>query len=172
MILSTANVVAAAYALVTGIFGMNIPYTWNEDHPEAFTWVSVNLNLECFGMTCLYTFSSSLRLSNQTPLWSVDFLTNLWGCTSGGGDDRYCLLRGLHRYNRLCTVQAPPWELTDYPLLPRQLYCSTDLALHVTLNFLWLQFFEWKRIPSSIRLRLYLPMLIDHFPGGLSSFEA
>jgi len=44
LILSSATVVVALFSLVAGIFGMNIPYEWNEDHSEAFTWVRNKMN--------------------------------------------------------------------------------------------------------------------------------
>lgn len=46
--LSAGNVVAAVFSLVAGIFGMDTPLGWNEDHPEAFTRVRTRLGLECF----------------------------------------------------------------------------------------------------------------------------
>lgn len=39
LILSSATVVVAIYSLVAGIFGMNIPYTWNTEHAYVFKWV-------------------------------------------------------------------------------------------------------------------------------------
>jgi len=47
LILSSATVVVALFSLVAGIFGMNIPYEWNEDHSEAFTWVVVSTSIAC-----------------------------------------------------------------------------------------------------------------------------
>ncbi|XP_076958904.1 magnesium transporter MRS2-I-like isoform X2 [Bidens hawaiensis] len=40
LFLSSGTVCMSIYALVTGIFGMNIPYTWNDDHGYMFKWVS------------------------------------------------------------------------------------------------------------------------------------
>lgn len=39
LILSSATVVVALYSLVAGIFGMNLPYSWNHDHSYVFKWV-------------------------------------------------------------------------------------------------------------------------------------
>ncbi|XP_026659985.1 magnesium transporter MRS2-I-like [Phoenix dactylifera] len=39
LFLSAANVVLTLYSLVAGIFGMNIPYSWNENHGYLFKWV-------------------------------------------------------------------------------------------------------------------------------------
>ncbi|KAD6454831.1 hypothetical protein E3N88_09537 [Mikania micrantha] len=38
LFLSSGTVCMSIYALVTGIFGMNIPYTWNDDHGYMFKW--------------------------------------------------------------------------------------------------------------------------------------
>lgn len=47
LILSSATVVVALFSLVAGIFGMNIPFEWNENHAEAFTWVVVATSIAC-----------------------------------------------------------------------------------------------------------------------------
>ncbi|KAK8622455.1 hypothetical protein V6N13_117367 [Hibiscus sabdariffa] len=39
LFLSAGTVSLALYSLVTAIFGMNIPYTWNEGHDYMFKWV-------------------------------------------------------------------------------------------------------------------------------------
>ena len=39
LFLSSGTVCLSIYSLVAGIFGMNIPYTWNEDHGFMFKWV-------------------------------------------------------------------------------------------------------------------------------------
>ncbi|XP_043692624.1 magnesium transporter MRS2-2-like isoform X2 [Telopea speciosissima] len=41
LFLSTGTVCLSIYSLVAGIFGMNIPYTWNTNHPYMFKWVVV-----------------------------------------------------------------------------------------------------------------------------------
>ncbi|KAF5763162.1 putative Mg2+ transporter protein, CorA-like/Zinc transport protein ZntB [Helianthus annuus] len=41
LFLSSGTVCMSIYALVTGIFGMNIPYTWNDDHGYMFKWVVI-----------------------------------------------------------------------------------------------------------------------------------
>ncbi|KAH9764632.1 Magnesium transporter MRS2-2 [Citrus sinensis] len=39
LFLSSGTVSLSIYSLVAGIFGMNIPYTWNENHGYMFKWV-------------------------------------------------------------------------------------------------------------------------------------
>ncbi|XP_010547641.1 PREDICTED: magnesium transporter MRS2-2 [Tarenaya hassleriana] len=39
LVLSSGTVCLSIYSLVAGIFGMNIPYTWNDDHGYVFKWV-------------------------------------------------------------------------------------------------------------------------------------
>ncbi|XP_010274193.1 PREDICTED: magnesium transporter MRS2-2-like isoform X2 [Nelumbo nucifera] len=39
LFLSSGTVCLSIYSLVAGIFGMNIPYTWNDDHGYVFKWV-------------------------------------------------------------------------------------------------------------------------------------
>lgn len=39
LFLSSGTVSLSIYSLVGGIFGMNIPYTWNEGHGYMFKWV-------------------------------------------------------------------------------------------------------------------------------------
>ncbi|KAK6138723.1 hypothetical protein DH2020_027534 [Rehmannia glutinosa] len=41
LFLSSGTVCLSIYSLVAGIFGMNIPYTWNENHGFMFKWVSI-----------------------------------------------------------------------------------------------------------------------------------
>ncbi|GLT78666.1 hypothetical protein SLA2020_501940 [Shorea laevis] len=41
LFLSSGTVSLTMYSLVAGIFGMNIPYTWNEDHGYVFKWVVI-----------------------------------------------------------------------------------------------------------------------------------
>ncbi|TXG63762.1 hypothetical protein EZV62_010756 [Acer yangbiense] len=41
LILSSGTVCLNMYALVTSIFGMNIPYTWNHNHGYMFKWVVI-----------------------------------------------------------------------------------------------------------------------------------
>ena len=40
LFLSSGTVCQSLYSLVAGIFGMNIPYTWNDNHGYVFKWVS------------------------------------------------------------------------------------------------------------------------------------
>lgn len=39
LFLSSGTVCVSIYSLVAAIFGMNIPYTWNENHEHMFKWV-------------------------------------------------------------------------------------------------------------------------------------
>ncbi|XP_024531392.1 magnesium transporter MRS2-I isoform X2 [Selaginella moellendorffii] len=39
LVLNAATLAMALYSLVAGIFGMNIPYPWNDDHAYLFKWV-------------------------------------------------------------------------------------------------------------------------------------
>jgi len=39
LFLSSGTVCLSIYSLVAGIFGMNIPYTWNDNHGYMFKWV-------------------------------------------------------------------------------------------------------------------------------------
>ncbi|PSR92785.1 Magnesium transporter MRS2-2 like [Actinidia chinensis var. chinensis] len=41
LFLSSGTVCLSIYALVAGIFGMNIPYTWNDNHGYMFKWVVI-----------------------------------------------------------------------------------------------------------------------------------
>lgn len=38
--LSSGTVCISMYSMIAGIFGMNIPYTWNDEHGYVFKWVS------------------------------------------------------------------------------------------------------------------------------------
>ncbi|CAL9229752.1 unnamed protein product [Arabidopsis halleri] len=39
LMLSSGTVCVSMYSMVAGIFGMNLPYTWNDDHGYIFKWV-------------------------------------------------------------------------------------------------------------------------------------
>lgn len=43
LFLSSGTVCISIYSLIAGIFGMNIPYTWNDDHGYMFKWVSIEI---------------------------------------------------------------------------------------------------------------------------------
>ncbi|GAB2217656.1 hypothetical protein Droror1_Dr00000859 [Drosera rotundifolia] len=47
LFLSSGTVCLSIYSLVAGIFGMNIPYTWNDDHSYIFKWVVVISGIVC-----------------------------------------------------------------------------------------------------------------------------
>jgi len=45
LFLSSGTVCLSVYSLVAGIFGMNIPYTWMDNHGYMFKWVCVLVQL-------------------------------------------------------------------------------------------------------------------------------
>ncbi|VFQ87565.1 unnamed protein product [Cuscuta campestris] len=47
LFLSSGTVVMSIYSLVAGIFGMNIPFSWNESHGYMFKWVVVVTGVVC-----------------------------------------------------------------------------------------------------------------------------
>ncbi|XP_057957963.1 magnesium transporter MRS2-2 [Malania oleifera] len=47
LFLSSGTVCLSIYSLVAGIFGMNIPYTWNENHGFMFKWVVLVTGIVC-----------------------------------------------------------------------------------------------------------------------------
>ncbi|XP_078429853.1 magnesium transporter 9 [Wolffia australiana] len=53
LFLSAGTVSASLYSLVAGIFGMNIPYKWNDDHGYVYKWVVISAGL---GSLLLFIF--------------------------------------------------------------------------------------------------------------------
>ncbi|XP_038875645.1 magnesium transporter MRS2-2-like [Benincasa hispida] len=47
LFLSSGTVCLSIYSLVSAIFGMNIPYTWNDDHGYMFKWVVIVSGVAC-----------------------------------------------------------------------------------------------------------------------------
>ncbi|KAL6532394.1 Magnesium transporter MRS2-I [Orobanche gracilis] len=47
LFLSSGTVCLSVYSLVAGIFGMNIPYTWNEHSGYMFKWVVILTGVFC-----------------------------------------------------------------------------------------------------------------------------
>nr|GMD62841.1 magnesium transporter MRS2-I-like isoform X1 [Ipomoea batatas] len=47
LFLSSGTVVMSIYSLVAGIFGMNIPYSWNDNHGYMFKWVVIVTGIFC-----------------------------------------------------------------------------------------------------------------------------
>ncbi|CAN0887183.1 Magnesium transporter MRS2-2 [Linum grandiflorum] len=47
LFLSSGTVCLSIYSLVAGIFGMNIPYTWNEGYGSVFKWVVILTGIFC-----------------------------------------------------------------------------------------------------------------------------
>ncbi|KAL0863057.1 hypothetical protein Bca101_042175 [Brassica carinata] len=56
LVLSSGTVCSAFYSLVAGIFGMNIPYTWNDNHGYMFKYVVILTGAIC---VILFTFIMS-----------------------------------------------------------------------------------------------------------------
>lgn len=63
LFLSSGTVCLSIYSLVAAIFGMNIPYTWNEDHGYMFKWVIVFA-----GILCTSTFTSIFSYARHKGL--------------------------------------------------------------------------------------------------------
>ncbi|KAJ7954791.1 Magnesium transporter MRS2-like protein [Quillaja saponaria] len=47
LFLSSGTVCLSIYSLVAAIFGMNIPYTWNDNHGYMFKWVVISTGIFC-----------------------------------------------------------------------------------------------------------------------------
>uniref|UniRef100_A0A6V7QS38 Magnesium transporter n=1 Tax=Ananas comosus var. bracteatus TaxID=296719 RepID=A0A6V7QS38_ANACO len=47
LFLSSGTVTLSLYSLVAGIFGMNIPYSWNQNHAYVYKWVVIVGGLGC-----------------------------------------------------------------------------------------------------------------------------
>jgi magnesium transporter len=63
LVLSSATVVVAVYSLVAGIFGMNIPYMWNQNHSYVFKWVVI-----FSGIVCVTIFTAVLGYARYKHL--------------------------------------------------------------------------------------------------------
>ncbi|XP_042514683.1 magnesium transporter MRS2-I-like isoform X1 [Macadamia integrifolia] len=53
LFLSAGTVCLSIYSLVAGIFGMNIPYTWNDNHGYVFKWVVILTGIVSFSLFVL-----------------------------------------------------------------------------------------------------------------------
>ncbi|KAF8401812.1 hypothetical protein HHK36_012758 [Tetracentron sinense] len=53
LFLSSGTVCLSIYSLVAAIFGMNIPYTWNNDHDYMFKWVVILTGIICASLFVL-----------------------------------------------------------------------------------------------------------------------
>ncbi|KAJ8764590.1 hypothetical protein K2173_006462 [Erythroxylum novogranatense] len=63
LFLSSGTVCLSVYSLVAGIFGMNIPYTWNDNHGFMFKWVVIITGVVCallFALIMSYARSKGL----------------------------------------------------------------------------------------------------------------
>ncbi|GAB4830475.1 Magnesium transporter MRS2-I [Ancistrocladus abbreviatus] len=63
LFISSGNLCLSMYSLVAAIFGMNIPYTWKENHGYVFKWVVV-----LTGMACGSLFLSIITYARQKGL--------------------------------------------------------------------------------------------------------
>ncbi|MED6197504.1 Magnesium transporter MRS2-2, variant 2 [Stylosanthes scabra] len=54
LFLSSGTVCLSFFSLVTAIFGMNIPYTWNDNHGYMFKWVSSDISMRQNLLTCAF----------------------------------------------------------------------------------------------------------------------
>lgn len=63
LFLSSGTVCLSLYSLVAGIFGMNIPYTWNDDHGYVFKWVVI-----VSGLFCAFMFVSIVAYARHKGL--------------------------------------------------------------------------------------------------------
>ncbi|KAK4265585.1 hypothetical protein QN277_026616 [Acacia crassicarpa] len=63
LFLSSGTVCLSVYSLVAGIFGMNIPYTWNDNHGYMFKWVVMVTGLFCAAMfICIIAYARTKGL--------------------------------------------------------------------------------------------------------------
>ncbi|OEL26801.1 Magnesium transporter MRS2-I [Dichanthelium oligosanthes] len=63
LFLSSGTVCLSLYSLVAGVFGMNIPYTWNDNHGYVFKWVVL-----VSGLFCAFMFISIVAYARHKGL--------------------------------------------------------------------------------------------------------
>ncbi|XP_039047965.1 magnesium transporter MRS2-2-like isoform X3 [Hibiscus syriacus] len=63
LLVSSGTVCLSIYSLVAAIFGMNIPYTWNDGHGYVFKWVVI-----LTGLLCTSTFTSIMSYARHKGL--------------------------------------------------------------------------------------------------------
>ncbi|KAK3146131.1 hypothetical protein QOZ80_3BG0261980 [Eleusine coracana subsp. coracana] len=63
LFLSSGTVCLSLYSLVAGVFGMNIPYTWNDNHGYIFKWVVL-----VSGLFCAFMFVSIVAYARHKGL--------------------------------------------------------------------------------------------------------
>ncbi|KAG7013508.1 Magnesium transporter MRS2-I [Cucurbita argyrosperma subsp. argyrosperma] len=61
LFLSSGTVCLSVYSLVGAIFGMNIPYTWNENHEYMFKWVVIVSGVACALMFVAIIYYARLK---------------------------------------------------------------------------------------------------------------
>ncbi|KAK2648508.1 hypothetical protein Ddye_015997 [Dipteronia dyeriana] len=64
LILSSGTVCVNVYSLVAAIFGMNIPYTWNQNHGYVFKWVVI-----ISGVASAFFFSTIILYARRRGLF-------------------------------------------------------------------------------------------------------
>ena len=92
LFLSSGTVCLSIYSLVAAMFGMNIPYPWNEGHGYIFKWVSTACISEIF----------------QVVVCLVDHLLVY---ISGGYINGHGVSLRVHVNNDLCSAQRSHWIL-------------------------------------------------------------
>ncbi|GMI73856.1 ARABIDOPSIS THALIANA MAGNESIUM TRANSPORTER 7, magnesium transporter 7 [Hibiscus trionum] len=63
LLVSSGTVCLSVYSLVAAIFGMNIPYTWNDGHGYMFKWVII-----LTGLLCMSIFTSIISYARHQGL--------------------------------------------------------------------------------------------------------
>lgn len=63
LFLSSGTVCLSLYSLVAGVFGMNIPYAWNDNHGYVFKWVVL-----VSGLFCAFMFVSIVAYARHKGL--------------------------------------------------------------------------------------------------------
>ncbi|XP_023515198.1 magnesium transporter MRS2-I-like isoform X2 [Cucurbita pepo subsp. pepo] len=61
LFLSSGTVCMSIYSLVSAIFGMNIPYTWNDDHGYMFKWVVIVSGVACALLFVVIVYYARLK---------------------------------------------------------------------------------------------------------------
>jgi len=95
--LSSGTVCLTIYSFVAGIFGVNIPYTWTDNHGYMFKWVSKifllgnlapDYKLLLYGESCVFFFTLPV-----------------------GNCHRSILCISVPSSNDICSLQGPGWIL-------------------------------------------------------------
>ena len=76
LFLSSGTVCLSLYSLVAAIFGMNIPYTWNDNHGFMFKWVCKSFQLVDSAIIFWMKFFQNIEWSSHLG-WQVIIVTGL-----------------------------------------------------------------------------------------------